>query len=85
MVRDGYPDHTAWDSESEHPDPRSSPEKPIWFMVDIKAQTALPESVSLGQIKSHPGLENCSLFKRPRLSIHPITAEEWDLITGMGA
>ena len=35
VVRNGYPDHTAWDPNSEHPDPKSSPEKPIWYMVDL--------------------------------------------------
>ena len=38
VVREGYPDHTAWDPESEHPDPKSTPSKPIWFMVDIQAE-----------------------------------------------
>ena len=35
VVKNGYPDHTAWDLGSEHPDPKSSPENPIWYMVDL--------------------------------------------------
>ena len=35
VMRDGYPDHTAWDPTSAHPDPRSTPDKPVWYMVDI--------------------------------------------------
>ena len=37
IVREGYPDFTAWDPDSEHPDPKSTPDNPIWYMVDIKA------------------------------------------------
>jgi predicted RNA-binding protein with PUA-like domain len=85
VVREGYPDDTAWDPESEHPDPKSTPEKPIWFMVDIKGEAELANPVTLPQIKVTPGLENCSLFKRPRVSIHPITKAEWDIILGLSA
>ena len=84
VVRDGYPDNTAWDPDSDHLDPKSTPEKPIWFMVDIKGEAELPKPVTLAQIKATPGLENCSLFKRPRVSIHPITTEEWRIILDMG-
>ena len=35
VVNAGYADHTAWDATSDHPDPKSTPEKPIWYMVDI--------------------------------------------------
>ena len=84
VVREGYPDHTAWDPESEHPDPKSTPSKPIWFMVDIQAELELPNIVTLQKIKSTPTLAECSLFKRPRLSVHPITKTEWEIITKIG-
>ena len=35
VVQEGYPDHTAWDSNSGHFDPKSKSVNPIWFMVDI--------------------------------------------------
>ena len=85
VVRGGYPDHTAWDLGSEHPDPKSTPENPTWYMVDIRGEAELANPVTLAQIKATPGLENCSLFKRPRISIHPITKTEWDIILEMGA
>ena len=84
IVKNGYPDHTAWDPESEHPDPKSTPSKPIWFMVDIQAELELPNIVTLAKIKSTPTLAECSLFKRPRLSVHPITKIEWEIITKIG-
>ena len=83
VVREGYPDDTAWDPDSEHPDPKSTPENPRWFMVDIKGEAELPRQVTLQQIKEHPGLQEISLFKRPRVSIHPISPEEWDTILTM--
>jgi predicted RNA-binding protein with PUA-like domain len=84
VVRGGYPDHTAWDPDSEHPDPKSTPEKPTWYMVDIKGEAELSNPVTLAQIKATPALENCSLLTRPRISIHPMTKEEWDIILAMG-
>ena len=83
VVREGYPDDTAWDPDSEHPDPKSTPENPRWFMVDIKGEAELPQQVTLPQIKEHPGLREISLFKRPRVSIHPILQAEWDTILAM--
>ena len=83
VVREGYPDFTAWDPDSDHPDPKSTPENPRWFMVDIKGLEALPNEVTLAQIRANPALEDISLFKRPRISIHPITQQEWDTILAM--
>ena len=83
VVRGGYPDFTAWDPDSDHPDPKSTPENPRWFMVDIKGLEALPNPVTLAQIRANPALEEISLFTRPRLSVHPITQQEWDTILAM--
>ncbi len=80
VVEEAYPDYTAWDPNSEHPDPKSTPEKPIWFMVDIKGERALPQPVTLTTIKSTPGLENMVLVKNSRLSVQPVTPREWDII-----
>ena len=84
VVRDGYPDDTAWDPDSDHPDPKSTPEKPIWFMVDIKGEAALEKEVTLPEIRATPALQEMSLFRRPRISVHPVTKTEWDLILEMG-
>jgi predicted RNA-binding protein with PUA-like domain len=84
VTRAGYPDDTAWDPDSDHPYPKSTPDKPIWYMVDIKGEAELPQPVTLAQIRSTPSLEDISLFSRPRLSIHPITPAEWETILEMG-
>ena len=84
VVRSGYPDHTAWDPDSEHPDPKSTPEKPTWYMVDIKGEAELASPVTLAQIKANPALQDISLIRRPRISVHPIAADEWRIILEMG-
>ena len=84
VVREGYPDDTAWDPTSDHPDPRSTPENPAWYMVDIKAEAAFPHPVTLGEIKSTSGLETMVLVKNSRLSVQPVTAEEWHIIRALG-
>ena len=84
IVREGYPDHTAWDPDSDNPDPRSTPDNPVWFMVDIQAVTAFDEPVTLAEIRKTPGLENMALVKNSRLSVQPVTAEEWRIVTGLG-
>lgn len=84
VVREGYPDDTAWDPESEHPDPKSTPDAPIWFMVDIKAEQELASPVSLQQIKATPSLKDMVLVKNSRLSVQPVTKREWDIILKMG-
>jgi predicted RNA-binding protein with PUA-like domain len=84
VVREGYPDDTAWDPDSEHPDPKSTPDKPIWYMVDIKAETELNRQVTLEEIKSIPGLGDMVLVNRSRLSVQPVKAEEFRIIIDLG-
>jgi predicted RNA-binding protein with PUA-like domain len=84
VVRESYPDDTAWDPGSEHPDPKSTPEKPIWYMVDIKAESDMTEPVSLTQIKATPDLSEMALVKTSRLSVSPVRAAEWKAILKAG-
>ena len=84
VVREGYPDYTAWQADSEHPDPKSAPDNPIWYMVDIKGEATFKRIVPLREIKSTPGLENMALVKNSRLSVQPVTAEEWAIVVGLG-
>ncbi|MBI1921577.1 MAG: EVE domain-containing protein [Geobacter sp.] len=84
VVRGGYPDHTAFDPGSEHFDPKSSPAAPTWYMVDVRYVDAMPRPVTLEQIKGNPLLTAMPLVKRSRLSIQPVTPEEWRTILAMG-
>ncbi|MCH8185650.1 MAG: EVE domain-containing protein [Chloroflexi bacterium] len=85
VVGEGYPDDTAWDPSSEHPDPKSTPDKPIWYMVDIKAESEFARPVTLEEIKQTPGLEKMALVNRSRLSVQPVRPEEWRIIVDLGS
>ncbi len=85
VVREGYPDDTAWDPSSEHPDPKSTPDRPIWYMIDIKAESEFARPVTLEEIKQTPGLEKMALVNRSRLSVQPVRPEEWRIIVGLGS
>jgi predicted RNA-binding protein with PUA-like domain len=81
IVKAAYPDPTAWDPKSEHFDARSTPEKPVWFMVDVKLARAWPHVVSLERIKAETTLRQMRLVQRGnRLSVMPVTAREWKSI-----
>ena len=84
VVRGGYPDHTAWDPDSDNPDPRSTPDNPLWFMVDIQGVAAFETPILLAAIRKTPGLENMALVKNSRLSVQPVSPEEWRIVTELG-
>ena len=84
VVKSGYPDHTAWDPDSEHPDSRSTPDKPIWYMVDIRGDTKFRHPVSLQAVKAHPDLQEMVLSKNSRLSVQPVTNREWKIVLTLG-
>ena len=81
VVRESYPDHTAFDPQSKYFDPKSSPEKPRWFMVDIKYIRHSRRVIPLTELKDCEPLENMQLVRRGnRLSIHPVSVDEWNII-----
>ncbi|HBT02237.1 MAG TPA: EVE domain-containing protein [Citreicella sp.] len=65
-----------------HPD--SKAEDPRWDCVDIKAVMPLPRPVTLDQIKAEPDLAGMALVKQARLSVQPVTADEWAKVCAMG-
>lgn len=84
VVREGYPDFTALDPNGEHFDPKASPGNPIWYMVDVAFRRELPRMVTLESIKSNPLLAEMPLVKRSRLSVQPVTPEQFRIILAMG-
>ncbi|MFA6596581.1 MAG: EVE domain-containing protein [Ignavibacteriaceae bacterium] len=85
VVKDGYPDQTAFDPESNHFDPKSNLQNPAWFMVDIKFVKKFSKPVTLDEIKSNTKLQNMKLLQRGnRLSIQPVTKEEFNTIVASG-
>lgn len=85
VVREGYPDYTAWDINSDHYDPKSTPDLPRWYMVDVKLVKKFKHFVTLEEIKRHPKLKNMVITRKGnRLSITPVTSDQWQVILAMG-
>lgn len=78
VVRGGYPDNTALDPRCDHFDPRATSENPIWYMVDVQYVTELPRPLTREELHAHPVLAGMDVLRRGnRLSVQPVTAEEW--------
>ncbi len=81
VVRAGYPDHTAFDPAEKHFDPKSDPDNPVWFMVDIQLLQIFPEPVTRERLKAEASLQDMMLLRKgSRLSIQPVTPAEWNTI-----
>lgn len=81
VVKAAYPDDTAFDPNSDHPDPKSTPSHPRWFMVDVRLKNIFPHMLSLDTLKHYPELEKMMILRKGnRLSITPVTTEEWEFI-----
>jgi predicted RNA-binding protein with PUA-like domain len=77
-----YPDYTAFDPDSAHPDSSSTPENPRWFMVDVRFVKKWPKMISLDTLKQHPELSEMQLLRKEnRLSVLPVQKCDWDYIT----
>ena len=85
IARAGYPDAFAWKKGHTYFDAASTPEKPLWYAVDIRFVERFPGIVSLETLKSTPGLEDMVVTKKgSRLSIQPVTKREFDIVTKLG-
>ncbi|QKT03129.1 EVE domain-containing protein [Ectothiorhodospiraceae bacterium 2226] len=84
VAREGYPDHTAFDPECKYYDPASDPEKPRWYMVDVRLKRKLARVISLEELKARPELADMPLVRRGnRLSVMPVTPEQWRFILSL--
>lgn len=68
--------------KTAHPD--STTDDPRWECVDIRAVKPLIRPVTLEQCKADPRLADMVLVNNTRLSVQPVTPEEWDIILGLG-
>jgi predicted RNA-binding protein with PUA-like domain len=85
IVKEAYPDFTAFDSDNTHFDPKSKIDSPTWFMVDVKLIKKFSNTVSLELMRNNKKLVNMQLLKRGnRLSVMPITKSEFDEIVKLG-
>ncbi|MGR8951238.1 MAG: EVE domain-containing protein [Gammaproteobacteria bacterium] len=84
VAREGYPDFLAFDPNDPHYDPKSTPDNPRWFMVDVRYVRHLPRTITLRELKEKPKLADLALCKRGnRLSIMPVSKAQWDFILSL--
>ena len=80
VVKEGYPDYTAFDPKDIHYDPKSNPKKPTWFMVDVKFVRAFKSVIPLSTLRKISGLKDMPLLRHGRLSVLPVTPRQWKII-----
>ena len=84
VVKEGYPDHTAFNPEGKYYDPKSDADNPRWFMVDVKFKRKLKRVISLEELKGLPQLEGMPLVRKGnRLSVMPVAEEHWKAILAL--
>ena len=79
VVKEGYPDHTQFDPEAKYYDPKSDPENPRWYMVDVKLKKKFSKLLPLAEIKAMQDIQEIGLVKRgARLSVMPVIKAEFE-------
>ncbi|MBL7664602.1 MAG: EVE domain-containing protein [Bacteriovoracaceae bacterium] len=85
VVKESYPDATAFEKKSDYFDPKATKENPRWFMVDVQAVAPMKQHVSLEDIKKNSKLSQMKLVQKgSRLSVQPVTESEFQEICKMG-
>ena len=83
MVKDGYPDETAFDPKHHHYDPDSKRDAPRWYVVDVKLVRKFKRIITLDELRKHAAktLKDFVLLRRGnRLSVMPVSKKDWDFI-----
>ena len=86
VVREGYPDHTAFDSGSKYFDADSDPAEPRWYMVDVQLVRRFAQPVTLSTLRKHASgkLRDLLILRRGnRLSITPVSAADWKYVLAL--
>ena len=85
IVKDAYPDPSQFNKKDKHYFPAADPANPPWYAVDIKYVKEFKKPVSIPDIKANPKLLKMRLLQRGnRLSVMPVTKDEFDEILKMG-
>lgn len=81
VVREAYPDPTAWDKTNDHYDPASKKDVPRWFMIDIKLERIFDQPLALSALRKTPALKEMELLRKgSRLSVQPVRKAEFEAI-----
>ena len=84
VEREAYPDHFSWDPDSRYFDPKSSPEEPRWWMVDLRFVERFDRFVPLAELKADPTLAGMLVTGRSRLSVQPVEAVDFETVVRLG-
>ena len=85
VVKEAYPDHTQFDPDDDHFDPKSTQENPRWVMVDLSYVEKFKHELSLEELRSHKELADMLVLRKgQRLSLMPVEAKEFELVRKMG-
>ena len=78
------PDPTAFDKKHIHFDPKSRSANPTWYLVDVKFKREFKRIIRLNELREHEPLRNMKLLQKgSRLSVMPVTENEWNYIVGL--
>jgi predicted RNA-binding protein with PUA-like domain len=83
VVKEGYPDATAFDRKHHHYDAESDPKEPRWFVVDVKLVRKFKRLITLDELRKHASdeLSDFVILRRGnRLSVTPVTKAEWEFV-----
>jgi len=83
VTKAAYPDPTQFDLSSDYYDAKATSDNPRWVVVEVTYQSHLNSLVSLKEIKANPRITDIALKKGGRLSIMPVTQNDWQVITRM--
>ena len=81
VVREAYPDETAFERGGEYFDPRSKRDAPTWKNVDVAYVEDLQHPVTLARMRNEPRLVGMELLRKgSRLSVQPVMPHEWNIV-----
>lgn len=84
VVKAGYPDPSAFDAKSPYYDEKSNLANPTWFTVDVKLQKKFSHLISLAELRNNAKLQPMKLLQKGnRLSVLPVSEQEWQIILKM--
>lgn len=86
VCKEGYPDPTAFNKKSKYFDPKSDPKKPRWILVDVKFKKKFKNFVELNTLREYKELKEMKILQKGnRLSITPVSKEEFEFIKNLGS
>jgi predicted RNA-binding protein with PUA-like domain len=85
VVREAYPDPFALKKGHDYYDQTATPENPIWFTVDLGFVEKFPRVVPIAELRETPGLESMAILQKgSRLSVTPLTKDEFEIVRRLG-